>query len=327
MNSDYNKERAHNLKEELLYVIDEKNQQSDLTEKGRTLISPSDPDGFVIPDLATLYVEIDRKKDLSDDDKRRERENAERDFQVRSERIHTISQLLKAYGLYEKDKQYVVQGGKVMIVDENTGRLMPGRRWSNGLHQAVEAKENVQIEKETKTYATITIQNYFRMYDKLSGMTGTALTEAGEFSEIYKLEVTSIPTNVGVQRADYDDEVYRTSGERDQAVIDLIADCRKRGQPVLVGTVTIDKSEALSAQLTKLKVPHQVLNARFHAEEAGIIAEAGVNHNGDVDLARQLIDVAVQAGADAVKFQTFKAERLVSSTAPKAEYQLVGSLL
>jgi preprotein translocase subunit SecA len=182
MNSDYNKERAHNLKEELLYVIDEKNQQSDLTEKGRTLISPSDPDGFVIPDLATLYVEIDRKKDLSDDDKRRERETAERDFQVRSERIHTVSQLLKAYGLYEKDKQYVVQGGKVMIVDENTGRLMPGRRWSNGLHQAVEAKENVQIEKETKTYATITIQNYFRMYDKLAGMTGTARRKPGNFT-------------------------------------------------------------------------------------------------------------------------------------------------
>ena len=163
MNSDYNKERAHKLKEDLNFVIDEKNQQADLTEKGRALISPNDPEGFVIPDLATLYVEIDRKNELSEDDKRREREDAEREFQVKSERIHTVSQLLRAYGLYEKDKQYVVQNSKVMIVDENTGRLMPGRRWSNGLHQAVEAKEGVTIEKETKTYATITIQNYFRI--------------------------------------------------------------------------------------------------------------------------------------------------------------------
>ena len=165
-----------------LNFIDEKNQQADLTEKGRALISPNDPEGFVIPDLATLYVEIDRKNELSEDDKRRDREDAEREFQVKSERIHTVSQLLRAYGLYEKDKQYVVQNSKVMIVDENTGRLMPGRRWSNGLHQAVEAKEGVTIEKETKTYATITIQNYFRMYEKLAGMTGTAETEAVNFT-------------------------------------------------------------------------------------------------------------------------------------------------
>ncbi|MEC9123838.1 MAG: preprotein translocase subunit SecA, partial [Verrucomicrobiota bacterium] len=155
MNSDYNKERAHQLKEDLHYVIDEKNQQADLTEKGRQLISPDDPEGFVIPDLAVMYVDIERDSEASDDDKRSRKEEAEQDFQVRSERIHTVSQLLRAYGLYEKDKHYVVQGGKVMIVDENTGRLMPGRRWSNGLHQAVEAKEGVAIEKETKTYATI----------------------------------------------------------------------------------------------------------------------------------------------------------------------------
>ena len=167
MNSDYNKVRAHELKEELHYVIDEKNQQADLTEKGRELISPNDPHGFVIPDLAGMYVDIERDSSSSDEDKRTKKEEAEKDFQLRSERIHTVSQLLRAYGLYEKDKQYVVQGGKVMIVDENTGRLMPGRRWSNGLHQAVEAKEGVAIEKETKTYATITIQNYFRMYHKL----------------------------------------------------------------------------------------------------------------------------------------------------------------
>ena len=189
-----------------------KNQQSDLTEKGRSLISPSDPDGFVIPDLATLYVEIDRKNDLSDDDKRRERERAEQDFQVRRENPYYL-QLLKAYGLYEKDKQYVVQGGKVMIVDENTGRLMPGRRWSNGLHQAVEAKENVQIEKETKTYATITIQNYFRMYEKLAGMTGTAETEAGEFHDIYRLGVMVIPTHRPCVREDLNDLMFK-EGDR-----------------------------------------------------------------------------------------------------------------
>ena len=190
--------------------------------------------------------------------------------------LHHVNQALRAHKLFQRDTHYMVKNGQVVIIDEFTGRAMEGRRFSEGLHQAIEAREGLEIQPENQTVASVTFQNYFRMYDKLSGMTGTALTEAGEFSEIYKLEVTSIPTNVRVQRADYDDEVYRTSGERDQAVIDLIADCRKRGQPVLVGTVTIDKSEALSAQLTKLKVPHQVLNARFHAEEAGIIAEAGV---------------------------------------------------
>ena len=190
--------------------------------------------------------------------------------------LHHVNQALRAHKLFQRDTHYMVRNGQVVIIDEFTGRAMEGRRFSEGLHQAIEAREGLEIQPENQTVASVTFQNYFRMYDKLSGMTGTALTEAGEFSEIYKLDVTSIPTNVGVQRADYDDEVYRTSAERDQAVIDLIADCRERGQPVLVGTVTIDKSEALSTQLNKLKVPHQVLNARFHAEEAGIIAEAGV---------------------------------------------------
>ena len=275
MNSDYNKERAHNLKEELLYVIDEKNQQSDLTEKGRSLISPSDPDGFVIPDLATLYVDIDRKNDLSDDDKRRERENAERDFQVRSERIHTISQLLKAYGLYEKDKQYVVQGGKVMIVDENTGRLMPGRRWSNGLHQAVEAKENVQIEKETKTYATITIQNYFRMYDKLAGMTGTAETEAGEFHDIYRLGVMVIPTHRPCVREDLNDLMFKGRRQKFNRVLEDLVEANKQGQPVLIGTASVESSEVFSRMLKRANIRHTVLNAKFHEKEAEIVAQAG----------------------------------------------------
>jgi len=275
MNSDYNKEKAHQLKEELHYVIDEKNQQADLTEKGRGVISPSDPDGFVIPDLATVYVEIDRNADLSDDDKRRERERAESDFQVRSERIHTVSQLLRAYALYEKDKQYVVQGGKVMIVDENTGRLMPGRRWSNGLHQAVEAKEGVAIEKETKTYATITIQNYFRMYQKLAGMTGTAETEAGEFHDIYRLGVMVIPTHRDCIRKDLNDLMFKGRRQKFNQVLEDLTEAHRNGQPVLIGTASVESSEVFSRMLKRANIRHTVLNAKFHEREAEIVAQAG----------------------------------------------------
>ena len=190
--------------------------------------------------------------------------------------LHHVNQALRAHKLFQRDTHYMVKNGMVVIIDEFTGRAMEGRRFSEGLHQAIEAREGLEIQAENQTVASVTFQNYFRLYDKLAGMTGTALTEAGEFSEIYKLEVASIPTNVEVQRADNDDEVYRTTEERDDAVIELIADCRERGQPVLVGTVTIEKSEALSAVLKKRKIPHNVLNARFHAEEARIIAEAGV---------------------------------------------------
>lgn len=275
MNSDYNKERAHSLKETLHYVIDEKNQQADLTEKGRGLISPGDPEGFVIPDLATLYVEIDRKSDRSDEEKRSDREEAERDFQVRSERIHTVSQLLRAYGLYEKDKQYVVQGGKVMIVDENTGRLMPGRRWSNGLHQAVEAKEGVAIEKETKTYATITIQNYFRMYDKLAGMTGTAETEAGEFHDIYRLGVMVIPTHRDCVRKDLNDLMFKGRRQKFNQVLEDLTEANQKGQPVLIGTASVESSEVFSRMLKRANIRHTVLNAKFHEREAEIVAQAG----------------------------------------------------
>ena len=190
--------------------------------------------------------------------------------------LHHVNQALRAHKLFQRDTHYMVKNGMVVIIDEFTGRAMEGRRFSEGLHQAIEAREGLEIQAENQTVASVTFQNYFRLYDKLAGMTGTALTEAGEFSEIYKLEVASIPTNVEVQRSDHDDEVYRTTEERDDAVIELIADCRERGQPVLVGTVTIEKSEALSAVLKKRKIPHNVLNARFHAEEARIIAEAGV---------------------------------------------------
>ena len=275
MNSDYNKERAHSLKETLHYVIDEKNQQADLTEKGRGLISPGDPEGFVIPDLATLYVEIDRKADRSDEEKRSDREEAEHDFQARSERIHTVSQLLRADGLYEKDKQYVVQGGKVMIVDENTGRLMPGRRWSNGLHQAVEAKEGVAIEKETKTYATITIQNYFRMYDKLAGMTGTAETEAGEFHDIYRLGVMVIPTHRDCVRKDLNDLMFKGRRQKFNQVLEDLTEANQKGQPVLIGTASVESSEVFSRMLKRANIRHTVLNAKFHEREAEIVAQAG----------------------------------------------------
>ncbi len=286
MNSDYNKERAYNLKEDLHFVIDEKNQQADLTEKGRTLISPNDPEGFVIPDLATLYVEIDRKSEISEDDKRRERETAEREFQVKSERIHTVSQLLRAYGLYEKDKQYVVQNAKVMIVDENTGRLMPGRRWSNGLHQAVEAKEGVSIEKETKTYATITIQNYFRMYEKLAGMTGTAETEAGEFHDIYRLGVMVIPTHRPCVRQDWNDLMFKGRRQKFNKVLEDLTEANKNGQPVLIGTASVESSEVFSRMLKRANIRHTVLNAKFHEKEAEIVSAAG--QRGSVTIATNM---------------------------------------
>ena len=286
MNSDYNKVRAHELKEELHYVIDEKNQQADLTEKGRELISPDDPDGFVIPDLAGMYVDIERDSSSSDEDKRTKKEEAEKDFQLRSERIHTVSQLLRAYGLYEKDKQYVVQGGKVMIVDENTGRLMPGRRWSNGLHQAVEAKEGVSIEKETKTYATITIQNYFRMYEKLAGMTGTAETEAGEFHDIYRLGVMVIPTHRDCVRKDLNDLMFKGRRQKFNQVLEDLSEAHGKGQPVLIGTASVESSEVFSRMLKRANIRHTVLNAKFHEREAEIVAQAG--QNGAVTIATNM---------------------------------------
>ena len=286
MNSDYNKVRAHELKEELHYVIDEKNQQADLTEKGRALISPDDPDGFVIPDLAGTYVDIERDASSSNEDKRTKKEEAEKDFQLRSERIHTVSQLLRAYGLYEKDKQYVVQGGKVMIVDENTGRLMPGRRWSNGLHQAVEAKEGVAIEKETKTYATITIQNYFRMYEKLAGMTGTAETEAGEFHDIYRLGVMVIPTHRDCVRKDLNDLMFKGRRQKFNQVLEDLSEAHGKGQPVLIGTASVESSEVFSRMLKRANIRHTVLNAKFHEREAEIVAQAG--QSGAVTIATNL---------------------------------------
>ncbi|MFT4901859.1 MAG: preprotein translocase subunit SecA [Lentimonas sp.] len=298
MASDFNKIERYALKEALYYVIDEKQQQADLTEKGRSLMSPNDPDAFMMPDLPTQFIEIDKRGELSEEDKQAAKQAAETHFQQTSERIHCISQLLRAYSLYERDKEYVVQEGKVNIVDQNTGRVMPGRRWSDGLHQAVEAKENCTIEKETKTYATVTIQNYFRMYEKLSGMTGTAETEAAEFSEIYGLSVMVIPTHKPNIRKDLNDVVFKTRREKFSAVLQEIEKANKAGQPILVGTASVEASEVLSRMLKRSNITHSVLNAKFHEQEADIIARAG--HQGAVTIATNMAgrgtDIKLGAG-------------------------------
>ncbi len=275
MNSDFNKEQRYSIKEQLFYIIDEKQQQADLTEKGRNLISPNDPDAFMLPDLPTEYIEIDKHEELSVEERQQRKVDAEHNFQHTSERIHCISQLLRAYSLYDRDKEYVVQGGKVNIVDQNTGRVMPGRRWSDGLHQAVEAKENCTIEKETKTYATVTIQNYFRLYEKIAGMTGTAETEAAEFNEIYGLSVMVIPTNKPCVREDRNDQIYKTRRHKFAAVLEEVEEANKNGQPVLVGTASVEASEVMSRMFKRSNITHSVLNAKFHEQEAEIVARAG----------------------------------------------------
>jgi preprotein translocase subunit SecA len=267
--------KLHDLDEGLFYAIDEKGHTVDITEKGRTALSPKDPDTFLIPDLSTGLKEIDEKPNLSSREKVVEKESLYRHVAEKTDKVHSMQQLLKAYSLYEKDVEYVVQDGKVLIVDEFTGRLMPGRRYSEGLHQAIEAKEGVRVEGETQTFATITLQNYFRMYDKLAGMTGTAETEAHEFYEIYKLDVMVVPTHEPMVRADNDDVIYRTRREKYNAAINDIADCHKRGQPVLVGTVSVDVSETLSRMLKRRNITHSVLNAKHHQREAEIVANAG----------------------------------------------------
>jgi len=272
---DAQKRELFAIKEELLFTIDEKANDTDLMEQGRLFLSPDDPDAFVLPDLATAYAEIDADLSVSDEDRAAQKEALQKRLDVQGERMHNISQLLKAYCTYEKDVQYVVKEGKVIIVDENTGREMPGRRWSDGLHQAVEAKEGVDIERETQTYATITIQNYFRLYEKLGGMTGTAETEAAEFSDIYKLDVLPIPTNRPNCRVDLNDQVFKTRREKFNAVVKKIEEAHAKGQPVLVGTASVDSSETLSRMLKRAKIPHSVLNAKYHRQEAEIVMRAG----------------------------------------------------
>jgi preprotein translocase subunit SecA len=267
--------RMHELDDELFFVIEEKQRNVDLLEKGRELMSPGEPDRFVVPDLAAQLSELEGREDLSPEEKIKVRDEVYRAYAVKNEKIHNIQALLRAYSLYDKDVEYVVQDGKVLIVDEFTGRLMPGRRYSDGLHQAIEAKEGVRVEGETQTLATITLQNFFRMYEKLAGMTGTAETEAREFWEIYKLDVSVIPTNKPCVRQDMNDVVYRTKREKLNAVIDEIVDCHKRGQPALVGTISVETSELLSRMLKRRGVKHNVLNAKYHQQEAEIVSTAG----------------------------------------------------
>ncbi|MFC2443449.1 MAG: DEAD/DEAH box helicase, partial [Capnocytophaga ochracea] len=265
---------------ELYFVIDEKNNQIELTDKGFADIAyDGDKDFFVLPDIGVEIANIENQG-LPIEEEAKLKDKLFQDFSVKSERIHTLNQLLKAYTLFEKDVEYVVIDNKVLIVDEQTGRIMDGRRYSDGLHQAIEAKENVKIEAATQTYATITLQNYFRMYSKLAGMTGTAITEAGEFWEIYKLDVMEIPTNRPIARKDHNDLIYKTKREKYNAVIDEVVKLSEAGRPVLIGTTSVEVSELLSRMLTMHKVKHNVLNAKLHKKEAEIVAEAG--HSGVV---------------------------------------------
>ena len=267
--------KTHLLDEELFFSIDEQSNSVDLSDQGRESLSPDNKDAFTIPDLGELLTDID-EMDIEDDQKQLKKEKAYKLHSERSSKIHYLSQLLKAYTLFDKDVEYVVQNSQVLIVDEFTGRVLPGRRFSGGLHQALEAKENVKIEKETQTLASITIQNYFRMYDKLSGMTGTAETEAAEFEKIYNLGVTVIPTHRTIVRQDFNDVIYKSMQAKYKAVVNEVNEFYKKGQPVLIGTVSVDVSELLSKMLKQKGIPHNVLNAKQHKSEAEIVAQAGL---------------------------------------------------
>ena len=267
--------KTYLLDEDLLFSIDEQSNSVDLSDKGREALSPDNKDAFTIPDLGELLSDID-EQNLSDEQKQLQKEKVYKLHSERSSKIHYLSQLLKAYTLFDKDVEYVVQNGQVLIVDEFTGRVLPGRRFSGGLHQALEAKENVKIEKETQTLASITIQNYFRMYDKLSGMTGTADTEAAEFEKIYNLGVTVIPTHRPIKRNDFNDVIYKSMQAKYKAVIKEVSEYYAKGQPVLIGTVSVEVSELLSKMLKQKGIPHNVLNAKQHQSEAQIVSQAGL---------------------------------------------------
>jgi preprotein translocase subunit SecA len=286
LHKDQKKVDLYREKEELLFAIDEKSHEADLTEKGRTFISPKDPDAFVLPDLNTLLHDVDAGAETDARKRLEEKTKLQAEFEAKAQKIHAISQLLRAYSLYLLDVEYVVQENKVLIVDQHTGRLMPGRRWSDGLHQAVEAKEGVAIERETQTLATITIQNYFRLYTKLAGMTGTAETEAAEFFDIYKLGVLTIPTNKPNIRKDGHDSVYKTRREKFNAVAAEIKTLHAQGRPILVGTVSVETSEMLSRALKKEGLIHSVLNAKYHQQEAEIVSRAG--QRGSITIATNM---------------------------------------
>ena len=283
-----NNKRMHEATDPLYFVIEEKMNSVDLTDKGVDLITGNsdDPTLFVLPDIAAQLSELENEKDLSDEQKLEKKDTLMTNYAIKSERVHTINQLLKAYTMFEKDDEYVVIDGQVKIVDEQTGRIMEGRRYSDGLHQAIEAKERVKVEAATQTFATITLQNYFRMYHKLSGMTGTAETEAGELWDIYKLDVVVIPTNRPIARKDMNDRVYKTKREKYKAVIEEIEQLVNAGRPVLVGTTSVEISEMLSKMLTMRKIEHNVLNAKLHQREADIVAKAGLQ--GTVTIATNM---------------------------------------
>ncbi|MBT5078321.1 MAG: preprotein translocase subunit SecA [Candidatus Marinimicrobia bacterium] len=287
MESEYIRDKKlPELDEALYFSIDERSNIIDLSEMGCEYLSPSEPENFVIPDLGEIFHEIENTPNISKTDILKKKEDAQSLHAERSDRIHAINQLLKAYSLFEKDVDYIVKEGKVLIVDEHTGRVLHGRRFSDGLHQSLEAKENVIIEKESQTMATITIQNYFRMYDKLAGMTGTASTEANEFMEIYKLDVVEIPPNTSIVRQDHEDIIYRSKREKYNATIKKIQELFHKGQPLLVGTTSVEESETLSRMLRRQKVPHNVLNAKQNQKEAEIIIRAG--HNGAITIATNM---------------------------------------
>ena len=277
-----NNRRMPEAVEPLYFVVDEKLNSCDLTDKGTDWLATqvNDKDLFVLPDITTQLATLEADTTLSEEERINKKDEMMAYYAVQSERVHTLQQLLKAYCMFNKDDEYVVIDGEVKIVDEQTGRIMEGRRWSDGLHQAVEAKEHVKVEAATQTFATITLQNYFRMYHKLAGMTGTAITEAGEFWDIYKLDVVEIPTNRPVVRNDMDDRVYKTAREKYRAVIEEIVDMRANGRPTLVGTTSVEISEMLSKMLSMRKIPHQVLNAKLHQKEADIVALAGQSTQG-----------------------------------------------
>jgi preprotein translocase subunit SecA len=286
LHADQTKKQLYAEKEELFFAMDEKSHDADLTEKGRNFLSPGDPDAFLLPDLSVRYTEIDLQPDLDAQKRLEMKSKLQQELETKAQKIHAIAQLLKAYCLYQLDVHYVIENGKIVIVDEHTGRPMYGRRWSEGLHQAVEAKEGVEVERETQTLATITIQNYFRLYQKLAGMTGTAETEAQEFWDIYKLGVLVIPTNKPCVRKDAHDTVYKTRREKFNAVVNEIKQIHSQGRPILVGTVSVESSEALSKMLKREGIVHSVLNAKYHQQEAEIVARAG--QRGSVTIATNM---------------------------------------
>ena len=277
-----NNRRMPEAVEPLYFVVEEKLNSCDLTDKGADWLAKQVNDAtlFVLPDITSQLSALETETGLTDQERLDKKDELLNHYAVQSERVHTLQQLLKAYTMFNKDDEYVVMDGEVKIVDEQTGRIMEGRRWSDGLHQAIEAKEHVKVEAATQTFATITLQNYFRMYHKLAGMTGTASTEAGEFWDIYKLDVVEIPTNRPVIRKDMDDRVYKTAREKYNAVIEEIENMRNSGRPTLVGTTSVEISELLSKMLSMRKIPHQVLNAKLHQREADIVAQAGQSTNG-----------------------------------------------